>query len=157
MERRERERTLVTAALLALYHTSPGLGLVAPIDAMLTIEPPSPWLMRLGMKCLAEWKMLFTFTAKTLSNSSSVTFAVGYFIISFLIILQRRSVGYLVFVTRTRVIDQDVHSTPLCECGFHQVLPVTLFGDVDLDEMHGLWLIVCDSLTTDWTILMLDC
>lgn len=72
------QRTLATAALLALYQTSPGLGLVAPIEAMLIMEPPSPWLMRLGIKCLAEWKMLLTFTAKTLSNSSSVTSAVGY-------------------------------------------------------------------------------
>lgn len=41
---------LATAALLALYHTRPGRGLVAPIEAILIIEPPSPWLMRLGMK-----------------------------------------------------------------------------------------------------------
>lgn len=40
-----------TAALEALYHTSPGRGRVAPIEAMLIIEPPSPWLMRVGMKC----------------------------------------------------------------------------------------------------------
>lgn len=73
-----RELTLVTAALDALYQTSPGRGLVAPMDAMLTIEPPSPWLMRLGMKCLAAWKILFTLTAKTLSNSSSVTSSVGW-------------------------------------------------------------------------------
>ena len=39
-----------TAALLALYQTSPGRGLVAPMDAMLIIEPPVPWLMRLGTK-----------------------------------------------------------------------------------------------------------
>jgi len=43
-----------TAALLALYQTRPGLGRVAPIEAMLIMEPPSPWLMSVGMKCLDD-------------------------------------------------------------------------------------------------------
>lgn len=40
-----------TAALLALYQTSPGRGRVAPMLAMLIMEPPSPWLIRFGIKC----------------------------------------------------------------------------------------------------------
>lgn len=39
-----------TAALLALYQTRPGRGRVAPMLAMLIIEPPSPWFIMLGMK-----------------------------------------------------------------------------------------------------------
>lgn len=70
-------QTFDTAALEALYHTNPGLGRVAPIDEMLITLPPVPWLIRFGMKCRAAKKMDLTFTAKTLSNSSSVTSAVG--------------------------------------------------------------------------------
>jgi hypothetical protein len=100
-----KRRTLVTAALLALYHTRPGLGLVAPMEAMLMMEPPSPWLMRFGMKWRAEWKMLFTFTAKTLSNSSSVTSAVGWMVVSFLRYWAGEWVYDLVFITCTGVVD----------------------------------------------------
>ena len=42
-------RTFVTAALLALYQTSPGRGRVAPIEAILITEPPPPCLMSVGM------------------------------------------------------------------------------------------------------------
>jgi hypothetical protein len=38
----DRDQTFATAALLALYQTRPGLGRVAPIDAILITEPPSP-------------------------------------------------------------------------------------------------------------------
>ena len=43
-----------TAALLALYQTRPGRGRVAPIEAILIMLPPSPWLMRVGMMCLDD-------------------------------------------------------------------------------------------------------
>jgi hypothetical protein len=42
---------LLTAALLELYQTRPGRGRVAPVEAMLIMLPPSPWLMSVGMKC----------------------------------------------------------------------------------------------------------
>lgn len=69
---------LVTAALLALYHTNPGRGLVAPIEAMLINEPPVPWARNCGIIACEEWKMDLTFTVKTLSKSSSVTSRDGY-------------------------------------------------------------------------------
>ena len=46
---KEKRFTLVTAALLELYQTSPGRGRVAPMDAILMIEPPFPCLMSVGM------------------------------------------------------------------------------------------------------------
>ena len=73
----ETKFTFVTAALLALYQTNPGRGLVAPIEAILMMEPPSPCLMNWGMMVCAELKTDLTFTEKTLSNSSSVTSSVG--------------------------------------------------------------------------------
>lgn len=77
----------VTAALLALYHTRPGRGRVAPIDAtgklvsvfvyiikkfpcftegcfragvdlLFIIEPPSFWFISAGMKCLDDWHQI---------------------------------------------------------------------------------------------------
>jgi hypothetical protein len=45
---------LATAALEELYQTNPGRGRVAPMEAMLIMVPPSPWLMRVGMKCLDD-------------------------------------------------------------------------------------------------------
>jgi hypothetical protein len=45
----EKNFTFVTAALLALYQTSPGRGRFAPMEAMLMIDPPFPCLMSSGM------------------------------------------------------------------------------------------------------------
>lgn len=69
--------TLQTAPLEALYHTSPGRGRKAPIEEMLSITPPSPCLMTLGMNAAVPRKMPFTLTLNTLSNSLSVTSTVG--------------------------------------------------------------------------------
>ena len=55
-----------TAALLALYQTRPGRGRVAPMEAMFIMEPPSPWLIRLGIKWREDCQgMRFARVART--------------------------------------------------------------------------------------------
>jgi hypothetical protein len=39
----------VTAALLALYQTSPGRGRVAPMDAIFMMDPPVPCSISVGI------------------------------------------------------------------------------------------------------------
>jgi hypothetical protein len=43
------EFTFQTAPLVALYHTNPGRGLVAPTEAILTITPPFPCSISKGI------------------------------------------------------------------------------------------------------------
>lgn len=74
------ELTFVTAALLALYHTSPGRGRVAPMEAMLMMDPPRPCFRNWGIITCDEWKIDLTLTVNTLSNSSSATSRLGFVI-----------------------------------------------------------------------------
>lgn len=70
--------TFETAPLLALYHTSPGRGLLAPVEETLITLPPFPCSRSLAMTACEPWKMLLTLTLKTRSHSASVTSRVGY-------------------------------------------------------------------------------
>lgn len=72
-------RTFVTAPLLALYHTNPGLGLRLPVLEMLMMLPP-PFFFICGTVARTERYMLLTLTLKTRSNSFSVTSSVGLFL-----------------------------------------------------------------------------
>jgi hypothetical protein len=69
--------TFATAPFEALYHTKPGLGLVAPMLAILIIAPP-PLSSNAGAAAGILKNTLLTFTVKHLSNSASVTSAVGF-------------------------------------------------------------------------------
>ena len=65
-------------------------------------------------------------------------------------------VMYLVLVTGTSIVDQDVHTAPFSERILHQVLPVRFKSDVSLDEVHGAWLVVCYSFTSNWAVVPSD-
>ncbi|RMZ66186.1 hypothetical protein GMOD_00005263 [Pyrenophora seminiperda CCB06] len=65
--------TFQMAPLEALYHTSPGLGLVAPTLAMLIITPPSFLSMAWLTQALQPRYTPLTLTSNVFSNSSSVT------------------------------------------------------------------------------------
>src|SRR2546430_1368004 len=67
-----------TAPFDALYHTKPGRGRVAPMLAILMMEPPDPCLMMVGTVAPIEWKMDLTLTFITRRNSASVTSSVGF-------------------------------------------------------------------------------
>lgn len=61
----------------------PGRGRVAPILEMLMMEAPPSCFRSCGMTCCTLRKMDLTLTAKTLSNSASVTSRVGYISVYF--------------------------------------------------------------------------
>jgi hypothetical protein len=60
---------------------------------------------------------------------------------------------YFVFVARTSIVDENIHSSPFCERVLHQLLPVLFLGYISLDEMHGVWMsCICDSFSTNGAI-----
>lgn len=69
----------MTAPLLALYHTRPGLGLRLPVLEILMMLPP-PFFFICGTVATTERYMLLTLTLNTRSNSFSVTSSVGLFL-----------------------------------------------------------------------------
>lgn len=71
--------TFATVPLLAAYHTRPGRGLMAPMEATLTMAPPFPDFFMTGTHSLMLQKILLTLTSMVKSNSSSVTSRVGLF------------------------------------------------------------------------------
>ena len=69
--------TFPTAPLELLYHTRPGRGLVAPMEAILIMEPPRFCSSMWGMIVEVPKKTALTLTLKHLSKSDSVTSEVG--------------------------------------------------------------------------------
>ena len=65
--------------------------------------------------------------------------------------------AYFILVAGSSVVDQDVCSTPFVKRVLDQLLPVSLLGNVGLNEVHQMWMsCVCDSLSSNVTIELSD-
>lgn len=129
--------TFATAPFELLYHTSPGRGLDAPIEAILMILPP-PCFCNSGIAASTDQKMLFTLIRKTRSNSASVTSAVAFWASTRCVISSYSFlITYLVLVRPPCIVDNDIQSTPFVVGLFHSIGPGVPRGHVHL-QCHAI-------------------
>lgn len=136
---RARERVMAsTAALVAVYHISPLVGLQVMHDAMLTTLP-EPCAMRWGRMTLTEWKMLLTLISKTpladmFASARTSLHRTRYISRLTVIFGFRHCQRVFLHVGPTGVVDEDVQRAIFGFGQLESLLPVFFFGDVGLCE-----------------------
>lgn len=127
-----------TAALVAVYHISPLVGLQVMHDAMLTTLP-EPCAMRWGRMTLTEWKMLLTLISKTpladmFASARTSLHRTRYISRLTVIFGFRHCQRVFLHVGPTGVVDEDVQRAIFGFGQLESLLPVFFFGDVGLCE-----------------------